>query len=246
MHRRQWVAFDGAPITTTVNAHTALHNQKMNVGIAVLNDHYGVTTKFQFKSFFAYRIFAHPKNHLSFGISASVNQISNRWSEINTTVAGDPMFTSGDDKFYSMEFGFGAMYRTPAYAIGFTTPGLINTAQGGQLINLQYLISGEYNFSIGTHFVATPMLAVRHVANSPLQYDLSAALTYQQKFTFGIGYRKNDALMFITKFKINEQLEGGYAYDLTVSKLRTFSNGSHEIMIRYLFHYRTGTRRPRI
>jgi type IX secretion system PorP/SprF family membrane protein len=246
VHRRQWTGFDGAPTTSAFNAHSALLDRKMNLGIALTNDRYGVTSLFQFKTFFAYRIFLSGKSHLSFGLTTGISRISNRWSSVNTTTGGDPVFTAGDDRYMSINFGSGIMYRTPDLSIGLALPALVSGKPQGKSAPLQFVLSGDYRIRIHQDFSLTPMLVIRHITNSPLQYDLNAALTYQERFTAGLGYRRNDALLFLSKFKVNDQFEAGYAYDFTITRLSKFSNGSHELLIRYLFYYRTGTRRPRV
>ena len=40
-------------------------------------------------------------------------------------------------------------------------------------------------------------------------------------------------LAVIGGFKLSENISFVYAYDLSLSKLKNFNNGSHEVMIRY-------------
>ncbi len=47
----------------------------------------------------------------------------------------------------------------------------------------------------------------------------------------GAGYRTGDALVAMMEYQVTPQLRIGYAYDMTTSKLRTYTTGSHEIML---------------
>jgi hypothetical protein len=47
----------------------------------------------------------------------------------------------------------------------------------------------------------------------------------------GVSYRTNDALAIILEYRSNSYFRIGYSYDITLSKLRNYSSGSHEIMI---------------
>ncbi len=242
-HRRQWVSFDGAPVTTTFVAHTGLRNDKFNLGLSCSSDRYGVTSKLDVKALFAYRVFFKPKTHLAFGITAGVNQFSNRWSEITPSVVGDPVFNSGDDRRGCATAGAGIMYRSPSLTIGFTLPDLLRLTNGVQ--RMQYLVSAEYNWSVGKDLKLAPMVAMRQLTEAPPQFEFAFTAHYREQFALGLGYRGHDAITVVSKFRINQQLEVGYAYDATVSKLRGSTGGSHEIMIRYLFLYPAETRRPR-
>jgi len=48
-----------------------------------------------------------------------------------------------------------------------------------------------------------------------------------------LGYRLNDALMAMISFRVNKAIRIGYSYDYTATKLNTFSNGSHELLLIY-------------
>jgi hypothetical protein len=42
----------------------------------------------------------------------------------------------------------------------------------------------------------------------------------------------------LIQFAINNQLRIAYTYDFDFGQLGRYSNGSHEIMLRYEFHYK--------
>src|SRR5687767_3100952 len=67
VHRRQWMKFDGAPNSTELNVHTALKNKKMNIGVKLQNDMFGVTMNNALSFVYAYRVFFSKSQHLSFG-----------------------------------------------------------------------------------------------------------------------------------------------------------------------------------
>lgn len=242
-HRRQWVSFEGAPTTTTFVAHTALTKEKLNIGLSCNSDRYGVTSKLDVKALFAYRVFLQKDKHLSFGIAGGWNQYSNRWSEINSSVGGDPVFIGGDDRRSCVTIGAGIMYRSPRLAIGLAIPELLQTNRGAQ--RFQYLVSAEYKWKVSQDITIVPMVAARHLIAAPAQPEFACTMQFREQFSLGLGYRSQDAVTLVSKFRINQQLEVGYAYDATVSKLRGTTGGSHEILIRYLFLYPTETRRPR-
>jgi type IX secretion system PorP/SprF family membrane protein len=97
IHRRQWVSFEGAPLTTQLNLHTALYDKRMSLGTNIENDRIGVTNRTMVNFIYAYRLFFKPEKYLSFGISTGLGQLRNDWDKIKTTVSGDPVYNTGNE-----------------------------------------------------------------------------------------------------------------------------------------------------
>ena len=58
---------------------------------------------------------------------------------------------------------------------------------------------------------------------------------YSNTFRMGLGYRSAaDALAVIVGYE-RGQLQVGYSYDITLSKIRKVSDGTHEIFVKYCF-----------
>jgi hypothetical protein len=51
----------------------------------------------------------------------------------------------------------------------------------------------------------------------------------------GVSYRTGDAVVGMAEIQVNENLRFGYAYDMTISALKSYNTGTHEIMLRYEF-----------
>ncbi|HNX54808.1 MAG TPA: type IX secretion system membrane protein PorP/SprF, partial [Prolixibacteraceae bacterium] len=64
------------------------------------------------------------------------------------------------------------------------------------------------------------------------------AVLLHDKLWLGGMYRNGDALGGMVKFDITNQLSLGYSYDYTLSELRPFSQGTHEVYISYDFMHR--------
>jgi hypothetical protein len=60
----------------------------------------------------------------------------------------------------------------------------------------------------------------------------------------GLGYRYKDAILFLMKWKINEQLFINYVYDHPSNALRLQTQASHEWMLGYIFSYNNRTPSP--
>jgi len=54
---------------------------------------------------------------------------------------------------------------------------------------------------------------------------------YRERIWLGLGYRTGDALVAMAEYQVSPQLRIGYAYDMTTSRLRSYTTGSHEVML---------------
>ena len=54
----------------------------------------------------------------------------------------------------------------------------------------------------------------------------------------GVSYRMQDAIapMIGYRFLKDKSLKVGYSYDLTLSKIKGYSSGTHEVMLGYCFN----------
>jgi hypothetical protein len=58
------------------------------------------------------------------------------------------------------------------------------------------------------------------------------------RFWLGASYRNARAISGMFQVQLTNQLKFAYTYDFDFAKLRTFSSGSHEVMLRYEFRYK--------
>src|SRR3954470_122871 len=56
LHRQQWVNFPGRPITTTFSLHGPLQNNKMGLGLSILNEKIGVLNRNLVYLSYSYRV----------------------------------------------------------------------------------------------------------------------------------------------------------------------------------------------
>jgi hypothetical protein len=75
-------------------------------------------------------------------------------------------------------------------------------------------------------------------------WDLNANFNYLERFWFGASYKNNRSVATLLQFGINDQLKLAYTYDFDFGELSHYSNGSHEIMIRYEFRYKVNVVNP--
>ncbi len=78
---------------------------------------------------------------------------------------------------------------------------------------------------------------VKYIKGLPVSFDLNLNLIYRSVLTLGLSYRTNESIDFILKAQATSQLQFGYAYDHPIGNVARISNGSHELMVQYIFRY---------
>ena len=91
----------------------------------------------------------------------------------------------------------------------------------------QYYIGLGHKSAYGNWTLFKSLLIKQNVMGPPA-IDLNLAWTYQQNFTFGIGYRVGEAIIAQIRFKLFDVLTIAYAFDFPLNKI--YGNYGHEIM----------------
>jgi type IX secretion system PorP/SprF family membrane protein len=80
---------------------------------------------------------------------------------------------------------------------------------------------------------------------NPTGWDINAKCMVANTFWVGASYRYQDAVAGMVGLHVARNFNVSYAYDYTLSPLKQFSNGSHEIMLAFQifkFNERVGPR----
>jgi len=238
LHRSQWVNFEGAPTTQTVTIHSPLKKENISLGGSIINDAYGPVKQIGFYLDASYRIFF-GENRLAFGLKAGTNMFSANLIDLNPLMPNDNAFAANIRSKALPNFGFGAMYYSKRFYLGASAPKLLaNKLIDGDLpdfLNNQerqhiFLIAGAV-FDISYYTKFKPTLLVKAVNGAPIAAEVTAQFLFFEKFWAGAMYRWEDAAGILLQYEINNRFKIGYAYDYTLSDIRKYSDGSHEIML---------------
>lgn len=152
------------------------------------------------------------------------------------------------------DFGFGLYFTIPnKMYVGLSTSHLsaaeLKGAQGGSTppnnpgyaltfdVARHYYVVAGYHFSFaGGDHIVTPNIKIKSDA-ATTQVDMNLTYTMNHKFWLGATYRLQDAVAPMLGVQdIIPSLQGlkiGYSYDVTLSKIKGYSSGTHEIMLGY-------------
>jgi hypothetical protein len=77
-------------------------------------------------------------------------------------------------------------------------------------------------------------------------YDINAHFNLFDRLWTGVSYRSSRSIAGLLQFSINNQFRIAYTYDFDIGEIGKYSNGSHEVMLRYEFKYEVEVVNPLI
>ena len=251
-YRRQWTGITGAPETMNLAADAPFLDSKLGLGFIITNDKIGVTKETHLITNYSYKINM-DKGSLSFGLGAGLMTTNTAWADLVVLDQGDENFLSNSKVFVVPDFSFGIYYTHDNYFGGLSIPKLLgykfNYDKNKYTISFDpgrynYLLNAGYMYTLSPKVKLFPSALLTISPGQKLLFDLNAYVSLNDKIWTGLSYRNNRSLGALIQFAINNQLKAAYTYDFDFGTLGHYSNGSHEIMIRYEFHYKVDAISP--
>ena len=239
--RRQWTGLNGAPSTETFSVHGPLKNRKIALGLQLYHDAVGIADQYGVYGVYAYRIDM-GRGTLAAGVQGGFNSYRARYSSVFVKSGDDPHFSADDASGMLPNFGAGLYYSTKKFYAGFSLPHLITNPLPGSVVSRaqQYR---HWFFTTGTVVTLSeqmklkPSILVKAVEGAPVEVDVNANLLIKELLWLGVSYRSFAALSFLAELQITRPLRLGYAYDYTLTTLKSSHSGTHELMINYRLRF---------
>jgi type IX secretion system PorP/SprF family membrane protein len=242
LHRTQWVNFSGAPRTALLAIDGPIAEKNMGLGLIVANDRIGATEQTDIYANYSYQLKLSDCK-LAFGLRAGVSNYIFKSNNLTVWDSNDEVF-NGRRTQWLPKVGFGMYYFCDKFYAGISIPTLIaydhNYSFGfdvnkAAFVKRHYFLNGGYVFTLNDNFKLKPSALLKYEPSAPLQGDVNLNLLYKEKIWLGGSYRTGDAFTVMVEYQTNFRFRVGYAYDITASKIRKYSAGTHEIMIGYDF-----------
>ncbi|MGJ8593355.1 MAG: PorP/SprF family type IX secretion system membrane protein [Aquaticitalea sp.] len=246
LYRTQWVGFDGAPKTGTFTASTPLGELKrMGLGLSIVSDNIGPANETNFVIDYSYSLLFSEVSRLSFGLKGGLDILDVDYTKLNIYDDGDQQFINNVDKKFQPQIGAGIFYNTDRFYMGLSVPNFLNSKHYNTeniddvnensiaIERLHYFLIAGYVFDIGENLKFKPATMFKAVSGSPLQADVSANFSFNEKFTLGAAYRWDAAVSAMAGFQISDQLFIGMGYDFQTTDIEKYSDGSYEIFLRF-------------
>jgi type IX secretion system PorP/SprF family membrane protein len=245
-YRKQWVGIKGSPETMSLTVDAPFHEDKMGLGLNVINDKIGVTRETQINTNYSYKI-SMGKGNLSFGLGAGLVISNTAWSDLIVLDPGDEYLLIDSKTFVVPAFSFGTYYSDQKYFAGFSIPKLVGYkfdfdknkyVLNNSMSDYYYLLNTGYLFDLSSKLKFFPSVLIVLSPGDKILYDINAHFKVLDRLWLGASYRNNRAISGMFQFQLNDQIKFAYSYDFDFAELQTFSSGSHEVMLRYEFRYK--------
>ncbi len=242
--RHQWTGISNAPATYTFSMQAPLKNERVAMGLNVINDKVGREKRFYMFADYSYLVPLTEKTNLRLGLKGGFTNYSNNLEEYTILDSDDPSFVGQINSNFKPNFGVGAfLYGKRAY-LGFSIPKIVNSKYENNYENFSiegelrhyFLIAGAV-FDMGQNVKFKPTALTKASFTSetgtPVQLDLSGNFLIKDRLWLGAMWRSGDSYGFIAQFLFAEKLRIGYAIDFSTSNLKHYNNGTHEVMVSY-------------
>jgi type IX secretion system PorP/SprF family membrane protein len=257
LYRQQWVSFPGAPKTGLFGFNMNMGN--IGVGLTLVQDQIGFQTTTMARLAGAYHIHIGATGILSIGVDAGIYQSKISGSYIAPQTLNDPSIPNNGGGYggpasnnlnkMSPDFGGGIYYTIPnKLYIGVSSTHLSGEQLTGGSnqpstppqyagykitfdVARHYYIMAGYNFDLasGRDALQTNVLVKTDAAST--QLDVNATYMFKKMIGLGVSYRLQDAVAPMIVFKSAFGLRVAYSYDITTSKIKGYSSGTHEISL---------------
>ena len=242
LHRSQWVGLEGGPETQTLSIHSPLKNERVGLGLSVINDKAGYENYTYIYGDFSYTL---PLNDddlkLAFGLKGGFSYYN---LDDEPSTLSDPYFTQEFNK-WTPNFGIGFYLHTNKWYVGASVPKVINNNNNEfqEFVALEqnhfYLTTG-YVFDINENFKLRPSALAKVTEGAPLSLDLTGTAIFYEKLYLGVNFRTDDSVGAFADFQALDWARIGYGYDLTTSELAPYAGGTHEILLIFEFKSKVG------
>jgi type IX secretion system PorP/SprF family membrane protein len=252
-YRNQWVGFKDAPKSYMLSVHTPIYNDRIGLGLLIEKNSIGIFKETSFIGNYAYRMELHD-GKLALGLGFGVTVYKVAWNELDAADADDVQLMNNPTSAVLPAFSVGAYYYTQKYFIGISLPLFLSheldqsTGKykiGNNFSGYNYFITGGYEVGISQGFKLLPSILIKYHPDNNIQIDYNVQINLKDRIWMGIGYRNRNMLIGMFQCQINYQLRMAYSYDFDLGSIGKYRNGSHEIVLNYVFKYARNVMGPR-
>ena len=217
--RNQWLSVDDAPKNSIFSFSSARENN-VGLGASIFSKNTFVDKLNEFNIDFSYKLKLSETTNLFFGLKGVLEFFKSDPSFLsNDTNYNDPALNSLS--IFSPNFGLGFLLNAEKYWFSLSLPKLFQTK-----INNIYSFDSSVITYIGTgikiplndSFVMKPTILYRDIKDLKSLFDLSYLINFKNTIDFGVTYRTNGSIIFLTKLSF-KGFHFGYGFE-------TFRNNS--------------------
>lgn len=232
--RSQWASMENTPKTTAFSYSSARENN-VGLGISVVSDKVFVE-----QQTFAYVDFSYKldmgESQLYLGLKGGGNFYRADPVGLTTYLGLDPSQETLSS--FNPNVGAGAYYKASSFWFSFSIPRLFNIQRDRDNLaitskdRVHSYLGGGVDFGVGNDFYLKPSVMLRKVKGLPASADLTAMVSWQNRFDVGMSVRTNNSMALMSMISIG-MFDLGYAYETpTDNGLSQLNLKTHELVLR--------------
>ena len=230
--RQQWIGFGQSPQTQLLSVGGYFEKISGGVGLSFVNDKLGYEKSQNIKLMYAYQLSMGNIGRLSFGLGFG---LINRALEGAELVYDDMTDQSGiytNKNKMKPDFDFGIAFNSEKYTIGLSTTHLEQSLKNSSVLKAprHYYFIAKYKYAATNKINIIPSLKIKS-SQFITQFDISALMYYGGKFWAGASYRYKESIVGLIGVDITQNIRIGYSYDYNSGAIKSYSSGSHEILL---------------
>lgn len=238
-YRAQWIDIDGAPRTIRLGTNLPFQNEKMGLGINIVNDQIGPLTQTFLDIAYSYQVKVTDETKLSFGIDAGGSFLNVDFSKGTFENPGEPILDRETvNKFYPT-IGAGLFMYGDQWYLGASIPNFLTESIYNEDVatvvedKIQFNFVGGYVFNLSDGLKFKPAFLINSLQGAPVNINVSTNFLIKDVFTAGVSYRVDNAFSGLAGFQISNTIYIGYSYDYNTNLLGDFNSGSHEFILKF-------------
>jgi type IX secretion system PorP/SprF family membrane protein len=219
---------------------------RVGLGGYVFSDHNGIMKRTGGQFVYAYHIPMGKTddipNNLSFGLSFAAYQYA---VNLNGAIYNqdDPFLRSYDRSVFIPDFNFGVSFTTTKYYVGFAMTnmlrGALMLADTGSVNRNElghYFLTGGLKIPVSSEWKLEPSAFIKSsdMFFKAIQADITTRVYYRDDYWLGVSYRTSSALIAMLGLRY-DRFYFSYAFDFTLTDIRTQTRGSQEFTLAVKF-----------
>lgn len=252
-YRNQWVGFNDAPKSQILSVHSPVKNNRIGLGLLIERNSIGIFKETNLVGNYAYRMELQD-GILALGLGLGVTLYNIAWNELLATDANDVQLINNNTSTVLPAFSLGTYYYTKKYFVGISVPLFLSyeldksTGKykvGNPFSASNYFLTGGYEIGISNDVQIMPSLLMRYHPGNALQIDYNLQVNFNDKIGMGLGYSNREILIGMLQCQLSYQLRMTYSYNFELGTIGRYMDGSHEIVLNYVFRYSRKVSGPR-
>jgi type IX secretion system PorP/SprF family membrane protein len=250
--REHWMGFPGASKVQALSANfPRVARDRVGLGLNLSRNTIGVQEKLTVEGIYSYR-FPFAGGDFSMGISVSGRHYNTDFSDPDLDLI-HPFYEDAaieDGQYAKSVFnaGFGMYYNNERFYIGAGVPRLIRadidfSESPVNSIEMRHLyVMSGVALDMNDRFTFMPQVLIKLAENSPLDVDYNLGVQLDQKYYAAVAIRDGgssgdfaESIDLLLGLQLNKQFFMGLAYDITLSPIRKYENGSVELLLHYCY-----------